>query len=55
MKKVVLSGSTILCGLVLFYLSRFQTNYYMNEHLVMSFLTFLTIALIFLHIKVYKK
>lgn len=55
MKKVMLSGSTILCGLVLFYLSRFQTSYYMNEHLLMTFLTFLTIALICLHVKVYRK
>lgn len=47
MKKVILSGSTILCGLVQFYLSRFQTDYYMNDHYLMSFLTLLTIALIF--------
>ncbi|VEG12382.1 Uncharacterised protein [Moraxella cuniculi] len=54
MKKVILTVSTIACGLLIFYLNHFQANKHPDDNLV-AFLVILLVILTFLHIEVYKK
>lgn len=55
MKKYILSVLTVSWGLFMLYMSHFQRDYFLNNNVIMSFGIILTLILVFLHIKLYKK
>lgn len=55
MKKVILGVVSIFFGLLMFYISHFQREYFLENDTVVSLGVVVTIILTFLHIMVYKK
>lgn len=55
MQKTILSILTVSCGIFMLYMSQFQRDYYLENQNIMSFMVMLTLILVFLHIKIYKK